>query len=294
MAGLLGAIGRVLGNSVKNAVKNAEKKAKESSSSSNKSSSSKSSSSSSDYSNKQGYDANSGTWGLGNPNQSYEEQKKAEEYYYNNTPEGRAEKERMNQQKEHMDWINKTYNGGFDGYYADQQKKYNDALRSGDNDMLKRLEQDSQRVGYTLTPGNGGYNNSGGSSYGGGYNQQSPVYDTPLYNDDYFKQQNDEYMKRMEDYYRQQQEAFDEQIRNQDELRKQEEERQNALKLKNDRDNAYREHNKDGISGIGGSLGGYDGYNSNQYKQGAHIKLNNNGQPGAISRYLTKDIWANK
>ncbi len=51
---------------------------------------------------------------------------------------------------EHMDYINKNYAGGMNAYLQTQQNKYNNALASGDTDMLNRLAADSKRVGYSL------------------------------------------------------------------------------------------------------------------------------------------------
>lgn len=51
---------------------------------------------------------------------------------------------------EHYNWIQNTNNGGMDAYIQTQQAKYNQAVQSGDNGMLDRLQADMNRVGYSL------------------------------------------------------------------------------------------------------------------------------------------------
>jgi hypothetical protein len=65
-------------------------------------------------------------------------------------------------QPSHQAWINnpKSGQGGMDNYVAKQQGKYNNALKTGDQDMLSRLNADMGRVGYSL--------NGGGAVYAGG------------------------------------------------------------------------------------------------------------------------------
>lgn len=55
-------------------------------------------------------------------------------------------------QESHQAWINdpRSGQGGMDAYIAKQQVKYNSALASNDQDMLRRLADDQQRVGYSL------------------------------------------------------------------------------------------------------------------------------------------------
>lgn len=52
----------------------------------------------------------------------------------------------------HQSWINNESSGqgGLANYTNTQQSRYNDAFKSGDADLLGRLQADSQRVGYTL------------------------------------------------------------------------------------------------------------------------------------------------
>lgn len=284
MASILDAIGRALSSAVNNAKKNIG---------STSSSNTKNTSSSSDYSNKPGYDEESNTWGVNNPNQSYAQQEKAHQDYYTNTSDGRAEKAKIDSQKEHRDYIEN--NGGFDNYYNTQQKKYNDAIASGNQQMISALEADSQRVGYTLAP----TSQSVSGDYGSGSNvgvtptaqvQQEPMFDMNDYMNQ-FNQQNNLYMKQMQDYYTQQQTAFQQQMQAQEQQRLQLEQNN---KLKTDQTNAYNQQNKKSITGVNqGVFGDYSITQFTQPKQGAHIKVSN-GQPGAISRYLAKDIWANK
>lgn len=162
MGNLFGAIGSAFGNAIKSGYDELKKKT------SSSSSSNKSSNKSSNYSDNYGYDADSDTWGRNNPNQSYNQQQKAEKDYFK-TPTGQVEQKRNNDQKEHRDYINSNYEGGFDSYYNTQQQKYNDALARGDADLLARLEADAQRVGYTLAPSQ----NYGGNYLNGGLNMQS-------------------------------------------------------------------------------------------------------------------------
>lgn len=55
-------------------------------------------------------------------------------------------------QQSAQDWINKQESGqgGLDAYIKRQQQRYSDAYTSGDQDLIGRLNSDSQRVGYTL------------------------------------------------------------------------------------------------------------------------------------------------
>lgn len=171
MASLFGSIGSAFGNAIKSGYDELKKKT------SSSSSSNKSSNKSSNYSDNYGYDADSDTWGRNNPNQSYNQQQKAEKDYFK-TPTGQAEQKRNNDQKEHRDYINSNYEGGFDSYYNTQQQKYNDALARGDADLLARLEADAQRVGYTLAP-----SQNYGGNYGGmtdGINMMQSAYDQQL------------------------------------------------------------------------------------------------------------------
>lgn len=53
---------------------------------------------------------------------------------------------------EHQQYIQDTHPGGYDAYTKLQNDRYNTALQSNDVDLLNRLQADSQRVGYSLTP----------------------------------------------------------------------------------------------------------------------------------------------
>lgn len=53
---------------------------------------------------------------------------------------------------EHQQYIQDTHPGGYDAYVNLQNDRYNTALQDNDVDLLKRLQSDSQRVGYSLTP----------------------------------------------------------------------------------------------------------------------------------------------
>ncbi len=53
---------------------------------------------------------------------------------------------------EHQQHIQDTFAGGLDAYTKLQNDRYNTALQNNDVDLLKRLQEDSQRVGYSLTP----------------------------------------------------------------------------------------------------------------------------------------------
>lgn len=53
---------------------------------------------------------------------------------------------------EHQQHIQDTFAGGLDAYTKLQNDRYNTALQNNDVDLLRRLQEDSQRVGYSLTP----------------------------------------------------------------------------------------------------------------------------------------------
>lgn len=53
---------------------------------------------------------------------------------------------------EHQQYIQDTHPGGYDAYTKLQNDRYNTALQNNDVDLLRRLQEDSQRVGYSLTP----------------------------------------------------------------------------------------------------------------------------------------------
>lgn len=55
-------------------------------------------------------------------------------------------------QQAHQSWINNAASGqgGLSNYTNTQQNRYNDAFKAGDQDLIGRLQADSQRVGYTL------------------------------------------------------------------------------------------------------------------------------------------------
>jgi hypothetical protein len=65
---------------------------------------------------------------------------------------------------EHAKYIEKTYSGGLSGYTASQRKRYEDALKKGDTDLIKRLEADAKRVGYSLTNSSSNKNTSNKSN----------------------------------------------------------------------------------------------------------------------------------
>lgn len=51
----------------------------------------------------------------------------------------------------HQEYLNKTGSfGGSNAYAASQQQRFNQAYNSGDSDLVKRLQDDAKRVGYTL------------------------------------------------------------------------------------------------------------------------------------------------
>lgn len=96
---------------------------------------------------------------------------------------------------------------------------------------------------------------------------------------DGFNQQNALQMQQMQDYYNKQMLDFQNQLK--------------AKELQTTQTTNYTNQNKQNITGsVQGTIGGV-GYQPQQVKQGAHIKINN-GQPGAISRYLASDMWKNK
>ena len=53
---------------------------------------------------------------------------------------------------EHQQYIQDVHPGGYDAYVQLQNDRYNTALQNNDVDLLRRLQEDSQRVGYSLTP----------------------------------------------------------------------------------------------------------------------------------------------
>ena len=53
---------------------------------------------------------------------------------------------------EHQQHLQDTWPGGYDAYIQLQNDRYNTALQNNDVDLLRRLQEDSQRVGYSLTP----------------------------------------------------------------------------------------------------------------------------------------------
>jgi hypothetical protein len=57
---------------------------------------------------------------------------------------------------EHQQYIQDTHPGGYDAYVQLQNDRYNTALQNSSDpanvDLLRRLQEDSQRVGYSLTP----------------------------------------------------------------------------------------------------------------------------------------------
>ena len=81
---------------------------------------------------------------------------------------------------EHQQYIQDTHPGGYDDYKRIQQERYNAAYRTGDHDLLSRLDQDALRVGYNLSIPNLPSNT-----------QNQPTFDNPY--DDYISQLEDRY-----------------------------------------------------------------------------------------------------
>lgn len=77
---------------------------------------------------------------------------------YDNSDAGKADAIKRATQKTNKDYISSNYEGGFDAYYSTQQQKYDNALASGDTDMIKRIEADADRAGYTIMPTKNGAN----------------------------------------------------------------------------------------------------------------------------------------
>ncbi|GEM_PF-2969228 len=51
---------------------------------------------------------------------------------------------------EHQQYIQDTFAGGYDDYKRIQQDRYDTAYKTGDYDLMSRLDQDAKRVGYNL------------------------------------------------------------------------------------------------------------------------------------------------
>lgn len=51
---------------------------------------------------------------------------------------------------EHQQYIQDTHPGGYDDYKRIQQERYNTAYRTGDYDLMSKLDEDALRVGYSL------------------------------------------------------------------------------------------------------------------------------------------------
>lgn len=184
---------------------------------------------------------------------------------------------------EHQAWINNPVSGygGMDNYVANQQARYNEAVASGDTDLLGRLSADAQRVGYTLTAP--AANNDLNNVYGNNSNIQ-PQYMQPQTNNyEYFERR----LKEQEDYYNNQLE--------QQRLQLEEEKRQ---RIKSEQDKNYSDSytQNAGLYGIGEKNKFYP-FNSLFKKRdtsGAKIGIDEDGKSRAVSRYLAKDIWANR
>lgn len=72
----------------------------------------------------------------------------------------------------HQDYINKTVDGGIDAYVANQQARYEEAVKNNDTSLMGRLAADAIRVGYDLADqttrvGGGGTASTGGAGRGG-------------------------------------------------------------------------------------------------------------------------------
>ena len=59
-------------------------------------------------------------------------------------------------------YIEETTEGGLSAYVDNQNKRYAEALASGDVGLVTRLNADAARVGYTLNPIGGGGSTAGG------------------------------------------------------------------------------------------------------------------------------------
>ena len=54
----------------------------------------------------------------------------------------------------HKDYLDDTWDGGADQYVKSQQKRYEEAVKTGNVDLANRLKADAQRVGYDLSLSN--------------------------------------------------------------------------------------------------------------------------------------------
>ena len=63
-------------------------------------------------------------------------------------------------------YIEETTEGGLSAYVDNQNKRYSEALASGDVGLVTRLNADAARVGYTLNPISGGGSASAGAGAG--------------------------------------------------------------------------------------------------------------------------------
>lgn len=82
-------------------------------------------------------------------------------------------------------YIEETTEGGLSAYVDNQNKRYAEAVASGDAGLIARLAADSQRVGYTLggttlSIGGGGAANTGVGAGRGGYMYDGTVVSTDL------------------------------------------------------------------------------------------------------------------
>lgn len=196
---------------------------------------------------------------------------------------------------EHQAWINNPSSGygGMDNYVANQQARYNEAVASGDTDLLGRLSADAQRVGYTLTAP--AANNDLNNVYGNNSNIQ-PQYMQPQTNNyEYFERR----LKEQEDYYNnqlEQQRLQLEEERRQRIKSEQEEEKRQRIKSEQDKNYSDSYTQNAGLYGIGEKNKFYP-FNSLFKKRdtsGAKIGIDEDGKSRAVSRYLAKDIWANR
>ena len=92
----------------------------------------------------------------------------------------------------------------------------------------------------------------------------------------------DSFMKQLQDMYNKQNQDYQNLIQ-----------KQNQQQQATQNTNNYNKANQQSLTGTGGNIG-VIGNESNNRQIGAQIKRNSNGQTGAISRYLTQDIWKNK
>lgn len=65
---------------------------------------------------------------------------------------------------EHLRYLDQTYAGGSSAYIRSQQQRYEEAQRTGNLDLVSRLQADAARVGYMLPGYTPSYSGGGGAS----------------------------------------------------------------------------------------------------------------------------------